>query len=166
MDLPPIDFDDQEQLRVLRRLNPVHPWRSLAEKRTCPSCRSAISAEELELVGGTRGWGPLRLQCPICSRSAFAHTWKPIEKAPAVTDSTVILSHHGHVCRCRRKRRGQGNSGGQDRSGPGHADRLVSFWHGLKATLLLLHRSPAAAETSGPAVVFAFRELRSPSARR
>jgi hypothetical protein len=60
----PIKLSKGEKLEVLRRLDQFRPWRSLDEKRYCLVCGKIITGEQIEVAGGTRGNGPLRLRCP------------------------------------------------------------------------------------------------------
>jgi hypothetical protein len=60
----PINLSEGEKLEALRRLDQFRPWRSLDEKRYCLVCGKIITGEQIEVAGGTRGNGPLRLTCP------------------------------------------------------------------------------------------------------
>src|SRR3954468_600405 len=60
----PIELPATDKLHVLRRLDQYRSWESLDDKRQCIRCGEIISGKEIEVVGGTRGLGPLRLQCP------------------------------------------------------------------------------------------------------
>ena len=55
---------DDEKLEVLRRLDQFRHWHSLDEKRYCLVCGELISGRQIQVDGGTRGNGPLRLSCP------------------------------------------------------------------------------------------------------
>ena len=60
----PITLSDEDKLEVLRRLDEFRPWRSLDEKRYCLVCGKIIIGKQIQVTGGTRGNGPLRLSCP------------------------------------------------------------------------------------------------------
>jgi hypothetical protein len=60
----PINLSDADKLDALRRLDQFRPWRSLDEKRYCLVCGKIIAGEQILVTGGTRGNGPLRLNCP------------------------------------------------------------------------------------------------------
>ena len=60
----PVNLSEEEKLEALRRLDQFRPWRSLDEKRYCLVCGKIITGEQIEVAGGTRGNGPLRLSCP------------------------------------------------------------------------------------------------------
>src|SRR5216117_2010407 len=61
---PPIALSDIDKLEALRRLDQFRTWRSLDEKRYCLVCGKLITGERIQVTGGTRGNGPLRLNCP------------------------------------------------------------------------------------------------------
>jgi hypothetical protein len=60
----PINLSDEDKLEALRRLDQFRPWRSLDEKRYCLVCGKIITGKQIQVTGGTRGNGPLRLSCP------------------------------------------------------------------------------------------------------
>jgi hypothetical protein len=72
MSLSPIPLGATEKLDALRRVDIYRPWHALSEKRLCLQCGHVVSGWELEIVGGTRGLGPLRLQCPTPGCAATA----------------------------------------------------------------------------------------------
>src|SRR5437588_11920675 len=49
---------------MLQRLDRSLKWKSLNEKRYCLACDQIIDGHGIQVVGGTRGTGPLRLICP------------------------------------------------------------------------------------------------------
>jgi hypothetical protein len=62
--LSPIELSDSEKLEILRRLDRFRKWQSLEEKRYCLACGHILNGHGIQVVGGTRGTGPLRLICP------------------------------------------------------------------------------------------------------
>ena len=64
-----------DKLRILRRLDQYRRWESLDDKRQCIQCGEVISGWDIEVVGGTRGLGPLRLQCPTENCAAIPMDW-------------------------------------------------------------------------------------------
>jgi hypothetical protein len=60
----PINLSDAEKLETLRRLDQFRAWHLLDEKRYCLVCGKIITGEQIQVTGGTRGNGPLRLNCP------------------------------------------------------------------------------------------------------
>ncbi len=62
--LPPIDLNSASKLATLRRLDRSTHWESLRNERQCRRCGEVITGRDIEIVGGTREYGPLRMQCP------------------------------------------------------------------------------------------------------
>jgi hypothetical protein len=100
--LPTIELNKNEHLRALSRLD-GRRWRSLTEKRRCPCCQTLSSGYEIELVGGTRNQGPLRLQCPRCENNDAAKPWQPAEPRE-VTVSHNRSAPHGKGTTHKRRR--------------------------------------------------------------
>src|SRR5439155_19829988 len=61
---PPVNLADPEKRDVLCRLDQFRQWRSLEEKRYCLVCGNIINGRQIQVAGGTRGNGALRLSCP------------------------------------------------------------------------------------------------------
>jgi hypothetical protein len=59
----PINLSDADKLEALRRLDQFRSWHSLEEKRYCLVCEKIITGRQIQITGGTRGNGPLRLSC-------------------------------------------------------------------------------------------------------
>jgi len=68
-------FSDEEKLEVLRRLDQFRQWRSLEEKRYCLVCGTIITGRQIQVAGGTRGSGPLRLSCPTERCNSIPMDW-------------------------------------------------------------------------------------------
>jgi hypothetical protein len=66
---------DEEKLEVLRRLDQFRQWHSLEEKRYCLVCGKLISGRQIQVTGGTRGNGPLRLSCPTGRCNSIPMDW-------------------------------------------------------------------------------------------
>ena len=71
----PINLSDVEKLEVLRRLDQFRIWRSLDEKRYCLVCGKIIIGKQIQVTGGTRGNGPLRLNCPTERCGSIPMDW-------------------------------------------------------------------------------------------
>ena len=71
----PINLSDVERLEVLRRLDQFRIWRSLDEKRYCLVCGKIIIGKQIQVTGGTRGNGPLRLNCPTERCDSIPMDW-------------------------------------------------------------------------------------------
>ena len=71
----PIKLSDQEKLDVLCRLDQFRHWGSLEEKRYCLVCGKIITGRQIQVAGGTRGNGPLRLSCPTERCNSIPMDW-------------------------------------------------------------------------------------------
>jgi hypothetical protein len=70
-----IRLSDQEKLEALRRLDQFRQWHSLDEKRYCLVCGKLILGRQIQVAGGTRGNGPLRLSCPTEQCNSIPMDW-------------------------------------------------------------------------------------------
>jgi len=68
-------LSDQEKLEALRRLDQFRQWHSLDEKRYCLVCGNLITGRQIQVAGGTRGNGPLRLSCPTELCNSIPMDW-------------------------------------------------------------------------------------------
>jgi hypothetical protein len=73
--LTPIRLRSDDKLLLLRRLDRLSAWESLDDKRQCLRCGTIFSGRQLDVVGGTRGLGPLRLLCPTDGCPSSASDW-------------------------------------------------------------------------------------------
>jgi len=71
----PIRLSDGDKLEALQRLDQFRPWRSLDEKRYCLVCGKIVTGRQIEVAGGTRGNGPLRLSCPTERCNSIPMDW-------------------------------------------------------------------------------------------
>ena len=72
---PPIKLSDADKLDVLCRLDQFRAWHSLEEKRYCLVCGKIITGKQIQLTGGTRGNGALRLGCPTERCNSIPMDW-------------------------------------------------------------------------------------------
>src|SRR6266571_6710127 len=72
---PPIALSDADKLDALRRLDQFRQWGSLDEKRYCLVCGKIITGRQIEVAGGTRGNGALRLSCPTERCNSIPMDW-------------------------------------------------------------------------------------------
>ena len=70
-----IRLSDQEKLEALRRLDQFRQWHSLDEKRYCLVCGKLITGQQIQVAGGTRGNGPLGLNCPTEGCNSIPMDW-------------------------------------------------------------------------------------------
>jgi hypothetical protein len=73
--LDPIKFPEREKLEVLQRLDRYRKWRSLEEKRYCLVCGKVIAGHDIQVIGGTRGAGPLRVICSTRGCHSIPMDW-------------------------------------------------------------------------------------------
>jgi len=71
----PIKLSDEEKLDVLQRLDRFRQWHFLDEKRYCLVCGKIITGREIQVIGGTRGNGPLCIICPTEDCNAMPMEW-------------------------------------------------------------------------------------------
>ena len=71
----PINLSHVDKLEALRRLDQFRPWHSLDEKRFCLVCGKIITGEQIHVIGGMRGTGPLRIICPTPNCPSIPMDW-------------------------------------------------------------------------------------------
>jgi hypothetical protein len=84
---------------VLRRLDRYRKWHSLDEKRYCLACGQVIDGHEIQVVGGTRGTGPLRLICPTRGCHSIPMDW--VIPTDQVLARTSMLQEQAELQRAR-----------------------------------------------------------------
>ena len=72
---PPTRLSDDEKLEVLRRLDQFRQWRSLDDERYCLVCGKIIAGRQIQVAGGTRGNGALRVSCPTQGCNSIPMDW-------------------------------------------------------------------------------------------
>jgi hypothetical protein len=72
---PPNTLSDADRLDVLRRLDQFREWHSLDDKRFCLVCGKIFNGWQIQIAGGTRGDGPLRLSCPTERCNSIPMDW-------------------------------------------------------------------------------------------
>jgi hypothetical protein len=70
-----VHVSDEERLRILRRLDQFRHWHSLDDKRYCLVCGKIITGRQIQVLGGARGNGPLRLVCPTQRCHSIPMDW-------------------------------------------------------------------------------------------
>ena len=71
----PIKLSDEDKLETLQRLDQLRQWHSLDEKRYCLVCGKIITGRQIQVIGGRRGNGPLRIICPTQQCNAIPMDW-------------------------------------------------------------------------------------------
>src|SRR4051812_17536247 len=87
----PIRLRSKDKLVIVRRLSYRTPWESLSEKRQCTTCGTIFSGRQIDVVGGTRTSGPLRLLCPTEGCRSRMEDWIKLRpKRAASTEQSPI----------------------------------------------------------------------------
>jgi len=73
--LPVIELSDSDKLDTLRRLDQFRKWQALDDQRYCLCCGNLLTGRDIQVVGGTRGAGPLRAICPTERCNAIPMDW-------------------------------------------------------------------------------------------
>jgi len=72
---PSISLSDAEKLNILRRLDQFRQWHWLDDKRYGLVCGKIITGRQIQVAGGTRGNGALRLSCPSDRCNSIPMDW-------------------------------------------------------------------------------------------
>jgi hypothetical protein len=75
METHPIQLDGNDKLHWLRRLDTARFWEFLDDQRYCSCCGKTFSGRQIQLVGGSRPFGPLRAVCPTRRCAATPADW-------------------------------------------------------------------------------------------
>ena len=95
---PPIALSDADKLDALRRLDQFRQWGSLDEKRFCLVCGKIITGRQIQVEGGTRGNGPLRLSCPTERCNSIPMDWVlPTDEILAKVEKMVAKEREAAV---------------------------------------------------------------------
>src|SRR5438046_6509603 len=73
--LASLELAEKDKLQVLQRLDQFRTWQSLDEKRYCLACSKIITGEQIQVIGGTRETGPLRIICPTPDCHSIPMDW-------------------------------------------------------------------------------------------
>src|SRR3989442_15004555 len=123
---PRITLSETDKLDALCRLDQFRQWRSLDEKRYCLVCGKIITGQQIEVAGGTRGNGPLRLSCPTERCNSIPMDWVlPTDEILARVEMMVAEEREAAVPSPVTR-----GNGGQEPSNGGHngiASRLREF---------------------------------------
>ena len=91
---PAISLPDAEKLNVLRRLDQFRQWHSLDDKRYCLVCGRIIIGQQIQVAGGTRGNGALRLSCPSDRCNSIPMDWGlPTDEMLARVEMVAAKQH-------------------------------------------------------------------------
>ena len=123
---PPITLSDADKLDALRRLDQFRQWRSLDQKRFCLVCGKIIIGRQIQVAGGTRGNGPLRISCPTERCDSIPMDWVlPTDEILAKVERMIAQEREAAALAPVNE-----SNGGPERSHKGHnsiASRLRQF---------------------------------------
>src|SRR6266513_2826046 len=92
--LASLELAEKDKLQVLKRLDQFRTWRSLDEKRYCLACSKIINGEQIQVIGGARGTGPLRIICPTPDCHSIPMDWVLPTDEVLVQMSASATSYH------------------------------------------------------------------------
>src|SRR5947207_8417477 len=102
----PVTLSEIDKLDVLCRLDQFRQWRSLDEKRFCLVCGKIITGRQIQVAGGTRGNGPLRLSCPTERCNSIPMDWVlPTDEILAKVERMVAKEREASVTTDRKSTR-------------------------------------------------------------
>jgi hypothetical protein len=130
---PPVILSYADKLDALRRLDQFRQWRSLDEKRYCLVCGKIITGRQIEVAGGTRGNGSLRLSCPTERCNSIPMDWVlPTDETLAKVEMMAAEERKAAASTSA----GHGNGGPErlKRAHNGIASRLRNFAFQFKGT--------------------------------
>jgi rubredoxin len=91
----PAKVDGNDKLHWLRRLDVARSWEFLDNRRYCRCCGKTFSGRQVQLIGGSRPFGPLRLACPTPRCAATPADWIYLHEVPLdILGTTFRLSRH------------------------------------------------------------------------
>jgi hypothetical protein len=123
---PLITLSDADKLDALRRLDLFRQWRSLDEKRFCLVCGKIITGWQIQVAGGTRGNGPLRLSCPTERCNSIPMDWVlPTDEILAKVE--MVAAEEREASASRPASSGNGGPESVDREHNDIAPRLRKF---------------------------------------
>lgn len=87
----PLRLSPEDKLDVLRHLDSAGSWPSLDDERYCLRCSHVIDGHQIEVIGGTRPLGPLRLACPTEGCAATPNDWVlPVHRRRRTINRTTV----------------------------------------------------------------------------
>ena len=96
---PFITLLDADKLDLLRRLDQFRRWHSLDDKRYCLVCGRIITGHQIQVAGGTRGNGALRLSCPSDRCNSIPMDWVlPTDEVLARVEMLATEEHKAATC--------------------------------------------------------------------
>jgi hypothetical protein len=128
---PPVKLSDADKLDALRRVDQFRHWHSLDDKRYCLACGKIITGRQIEVAGGTRGNGSLRLSCPTERCNSIPMDWVlPTDEILARVE--MMAAEERKTAAPTASNNGNGGTERPKRAHNGITSRLLSFAFHLK----------------------------------
>ena len=145
-----IRLSDQEKLETLRLLDQFRQWHSLDEKRYCLVCGNLVTGRQIQVAGGTRGNGPLRLNCPTERCNSIPMDWVlPTDEVLAKMERLAEEERKASALRPTAVTSGNGQTVYTDKSHEHFVSRLRRLAFHLKRHTKLSPLIPAGLEPPG-----------------
>jgi len=143
-------LSDDEKLEALRLLDQFRQWHSLDEKRYCLICGKLITGRQIQLAGGTRGNGPLRLNCPTEQCNSIPMDWVlPTDEVLAKVERLAEEERKASALKPAAVTIGNGETVHTDKSHEHFVSRLRGLAFHLKRHAKLSPLVPAGLEPPG-----------------
>jgi hypothetical protein len=98
-----IEVEAEDKLCWLGRLDGGRGWESLDDHRCCRRCGTTFSGRQVQLMGGTRGHGPVRFVCPTPNCLSTPDDWHYSSES-GVAGKHALRFHRPHVVRVKHAR--------------------------------------------------------------
>jgi len=129
-------LSNNEQLEALRRLDQFRPWHSLDERRYCLVCGNLITGRQIQVAGGTRGNGALRLSCPTNSCNSIPMDWVlPTDEILAKVERLAAEERKASELKPAAVTNSNGKTGRTDNARDNVMSRLLKFAFHFKGHL-------------------------------
>jgi hypothetical protein len=88
--ISPVEMPDEEKLETLRRLDQFRWRRCVDKRRYCLVCCKIITGRQIQVIGGTRGNGPLRVICSTKGCHSIPLDWvHPTDEVLAASSAGI-----------------------------------------------------------------------------
>ena len=101
----PIEVEAEDKLRWLRRLDRSREWESMDDRRSCRCCGKTFTGRQLQVVGGTRGHGPVRFVCATPNCLSTPADWHYPHESRAAAKRSGLRFRRPQVIRIKYARR-------------------------------------------------------------
>jgi hypothetical protein len=87
-----VHLSPEEKLEIICELDPANSWESLDDWRYCTVCKKLFSGRHIEVIGGARPSGPLRLHCPTAECDSTPAHWHSAPMRAHSRENAVVYS--------------------------------------------------------------------------